>query len=150
MRERQGALVRLEDVADVVLGADTYEQDVRFSGRRAIFMGVWVLPSANSVEVIGRVHRELAAIQRELPGGMHAAVAFDATKYINDAIREVTETLAETVLIVIVVIFLFLGTVRSVLVPVVAAIERAGFSLQEAVHDLGDNSYSLLRFSKVQ
>ncbi|HEY3355199.1 MAG TPA: efflux RND transporter permease subunit [Polyangia bacterium] len=120
VRQDRGSLVRLEDIADVVLGADSYEQDVRFSGKRAVFMGVWVLPSANSVDVIGRVNKDIAAIQQELPSGMRAAVAFDATTYINDAIREVTETLAETVLIVIVVIFLFLGTIRSVFVPVVA------------------------------
>jgi multidrug efflux pump len=120
IRQENGALVRLEDVADVVLGADTYEQDVRFSGERAVFMGVWVLPNANSVDVIARVNKEIQAIQKELPTGMTAAVAFDATKYINNAIQEVTKTLAETVLIVVIVIFLFLGSLRSVLVPVVA------------------------------
>jgi multidrug efflux pump len=120
VREDRGTLVRLEDIAEVVLGADTYDQDVRFSGQRAVFMGVWVLPNANAIDVINRVNRELAAIQRELPTGMTGAVAFDATTYINDAISEVTKTLLETILIVVVVIFLFLGTVRSVLIPVVA------------------------------
>jgi multidrug efflux pump len=120
VRQENGALVRLEDVADVVLGADTYEQDVRFSGEKAVFMGVWVLPSANSVDVIKRVNQEVASIQKELPSGMTAAVAFDATKYINNAIEEVTKTLLETILIVVVVIFLFLGSFRSVFVPVVA------------------------------
>src|SRR5262249_34663484 len=67
-----------------------------------------------------RVRKEVETIQRELPTGMSAAVAFDATKYINNAIREVTKTLIETVLIVIVVIFLFLGSLRTVVVPLVA------------------------------
>ncbi len=120
IRQENGALVRLEDVADVALGADTYEQDVRFSGERAVFMGVWVLPNANSVDVIARVNKEVEAIQKDLPTGMQAAVAFDATKYINNAIHEVTKTLVETVLIVALVIFLFLGSLRSVLVPLVA------------------------------
>lgn len=120
IRTQNGALVRLEDVADVVLGADTYEQDVRLSGTKATFMGVWVLPNANSVDVIGRVRKEVEAIKRELPTGMTADIAFDSTKYINNAINEVTKTLSETVLIVIVVIFLFLGSLRSVLVPLVA------------------------------
>ncbi|MBI2394451.1 MAG: efflux RND transporter permease subunit [Deltaproteobacteria bacterium] len=120
IKEANGTLVRLEDVADVVLGADTYDQEVRFSGRKAVFMGVWVLPNANSVDVIGRVRAEVEGIQRELPSGMEAHIAFDSTKYINNAIREVVQTLLETVGIVIVVIFLFLGTFRSVLVPVVA------------------------------
>jgi multidrug efflux pump len=120
VRENGGAIVRLEDIADVVLGADTYEQDVRMSGKKSVFMGVWVLPNANSLDVIARVRHEMEQIQRELPSGMEASIAFDSTKYIDDAIREVVKTLTETVLIVMVVIFLFLGSLRTVLVPIVA------------------------------
>ena len=120
VRAQNGALVRLEDVADVVLGADTYEQDVRLSGERAVFMGVWVLPNANSLDVIARVRKEVDIIRAELPTGMQATVAFDSTRYINNAINEVVKTLTETVFIVIVVIFLFLGSLRTVLVPLVA------------------------------
>jgi multidrug efflux pump len=120
IRRDGDTLVRLGDIADVVLGADTYDQEVRFSGKRAVFMGVWVLPDANNLDVIARVREELGRIQQELPTGMKAAVAFDSTKYIEDAISEVTRTLLETIGIVIVVIFLFLGSLRSVLVPVVA------------------------------
>ena len=120
IRQQGGTLVRLSDVAEVVLGADTYEQDVRFSGKQALFMGVWVLPNANSLDVMRRVRAEIASIQRELPTGVTAEVAFDATKYITSAISEVQKTLFETVLIVIVVIFLFLGSLRTVLVPLVA------------------------------
>jgi multidrug efflux pump len=120
IREQNGTLVRLEDVADVVLGADNYEQDVRLSGKKAVFMGVWVLPNANSLDVIGRVRAEVDTIAKALPTGMNATVAFDSTNYINNAIEEVTHTLAETVLIVVIVIFLFLGSLRTVLVPLVA------------------------------
>src|SRR5580658_1261569 len=120
IRQQNGALVRLEDIADVVLGADTYEQDVRMSGNKAVFMGVWVLPNANSLDVIARVRKEMEIIGRELPTGMEGTVAFDSTKYINNAIEEVVKTLTETVFIVIVVIFLFLGSFRTVLVPLVA------------------------------
>src|SRR5580700_3206960 len=120
VRQEGGALVRLEDIADVVMGADTYDQDVRLSGDKAVFMGVWVLPNANSLDVIARVRKEVDVIKTELPTGMSATVAFDSTGYINSAIHEVTHTLAETVLIVIVVIFLFLGSLRTVLVPLVA------------------------------
>jgi len=120
LREQNGTLVRLEDVADVVLGAEDYDQDVRFSGKRAVFMGVWVLPNANSLDVIASVRREVDVLQHELPSGMQASIAYDSTKYIDSAIHEVTKTLIETVGIVIVVIFLFLGSLRSVLVPVVA------------------------------
>ena len=120
VRQVNGALVRLEDVADVVLGADNYEQDVRLSGEKAVFMGVWVLPNANALDVIARVRKEVEAIKAELPTGMQAGVAFDSTKYIDNAVHEVVQTLLETVFIVIVVIFLFLGSIRTVLVPLVA------------------------------
>ncbi|HEX8792828.1 MAG TPA: efflux RND transporter permease subunit [Polyangiaceae bacterium] len=120
VKEQNGTLVRLQDVAEVVLGADTYDQEVRFSGQKAVFMGVWVLPNANSLDVIGRVNEEVKKIQKELPSGMRATVAFDSTKYINSAIDEVVHTLLETIFIVMVVIFLFLGSFRTVLVPVVA------------------------------
>jgi multidrug efflux pump len=120
VRRDGDTLVRLEDIADVVMGADTYDQDVRLSGKRAVFMGVWVLPNANSVDVIARVRKEMDVVHAELPTGMTSTVAFDSTTYINSAIHDVVETLTETVLIVIVVIFLFLGSLRSVLVPLVA------------------------------
>ncbi len=113
-------LVRLEDIADVVLGAEDYDQEVRFSGKNAVFMGVWVRPNANSLDVIARVRHEMDLITHELPSGMRADIAFDSTKYIQSAVRDVTETLVETVVIVMVVIFLFLGSLRTVVVPVVA------------------------------
>jgi multidrug efflux pump len=120
IRQEGGTLVRLGDVADVVLGADNYEMDVRMSGARAVFMGVWVLPNANALDVIKRVRAELAKVQSELPTGLNSVIAFDATKYIDNAIHEVRGTLFETIVIVVVVIFLFLGSLRTVLVPVVA------------------------------
>jgi len=120
VRRENGALVRLQDVGDVVMGADTYDQDVRLSGRKEVFMGVWVLPNANSLDVIGRVRNEIDIIKKELPSGLRAAVAFDSTTYIHNAVDEVTHTLMETVLIVMLVIFAFLGSLRSVLVPIVA------------------------------
>src|SRR5687768_12308802 len=120
IREHQGSLIRLEDIADVVMGADTYDMDVRLSGEKAVFMGVWVLPNANSLDVIKKVNAEIAQLKTELPTGMSAMVAFDSTEYINDAINEVTITLTETIGIVALVIFLFLGSLRSVVVPLVA------------------------------
>jgi len=120
IRQGPNTLVRLSDIADVVLGADTYDQDVRLSGTKAVFMGVWVLPNANSLDVIARVRKEMDIVKAELPTGMQAVVAFDSTSYIESAIHEVEHTLAETVLIVVIVIFLFLGSLRTVLVPLVA------------------------------
>ncbi|HSO20596.1 MAG TPA: efflux RND transporter permease subunit, partial [Desulfosarcina sp.] len=120
VRQEDGAVIRLEDIADVVLGAEDYDTEVRFSGQTAVFMGIWPLPNANSLDVIGRVSEEMEAIIRQLPEGMDARVAYDATNYIRNAIREVVKTLSETLLIVVLIIFLFLGSLRSVLVPVVA------------------------------
>ncbi|MDQ2825281.1 MAG: efflux RND transporter permease subunit [Verrucomicrobiota bacterium] len=120
VRQEKGNLIRLSDIADVVLGAEDYNTEVRFSGEKAVFMGIWVLPNANSIDVIKRVRTEMEQIQKELPTGMTGQIAYDATAYINDAIHEVVKTLIDTLLIVMVVIFLFLGSIRSVIVPVVA------------------------------
>ncbi len=120
VREQNGALVRLSDIADVMLGAEDYEAEVRFSGQSAVFMGIWPLPNANSIDVIKRVQVEMEAIQRDLPSGMKGKIAYDATNYINNAIHEVLSTLRDTLIIVMVVIFLFLGSFRSVLIPIVA------------------------------
>src|SRR5512136_856516 len=110
VREQNGAIVRVGDIADVVLGAEDYDAEVRFSGQTAVFMGIWPLPNANSIDVIKRVRAELAAVQRDLPTGLQARLAYDATNYISSAITEVLKTLRDTLLIVMVVIFLFLGS----------------------------------------
>ncbi len=120
VREQNGAIVRLADIADVMLGAEDYDAEVHFSGQTAVFIGIWPLPNANSIDVIKRVSTEMEAIQRDLPSGMRAHVAYDATNYINNAIHEVLNTLGDTLLIVMVVIFLFLGSFRAVLIPIIA------------------------------
>ncbi|MGA2244894.1 MAG: efflux RND transporter permease subunit [Verrucomicrobiota bacterium] len=120
VRQTGDQLVRLADIADVVLGAEDYDSEVRFSGERAVFMGVWVLPNANSLDVIREVRTELTAIQKDLPTGLSGRIAYDATQYISDALHEVIKTLVMTLIIVSVVIFLFLGSFRSVLIPLVA------------------------------
>ncbi|MGH9555508.1 MAG: efflux RND transporter permease subunit, partial [Terriglobales bacterium] len=120
VKQENGVVVRLGDIADVVLGAENYDEDVRFNGQTATFMGIWVLPTANSLEVIGKVRAAMPEIEAQLPAGMKAGIPYDSTEYIQDSINEVLTTLTETLLIVIVVIYLFLGSVRSVLIPVVA------------------------------
>ncbi len=120
VRERDGVIIRLEDVANVTLGAESYNDDVRFSGQQATFIGVWVLPTSNSLDVIAAVREQLPDIERQLPQNMRLSVAYDATEYIRDAINEVIHTLGETLIIVVIVIFFFLGSLRSVLIPVVA------------------------------
>jgi multidrug efflux pump len=120
VREKGGAVVRLGDVADIALGAEDYDTAVNFTGQTAVFIGVWALPNANSLDVIGRVRAEMTNLQKEIPEQISAVVAYDGTNYIKNAVHEVEHTLAETLLIVVLVIFLFLGSMRSVLVPVVA------------------------------
>ena len=120
VRQSGDNLVRLRDLADIVLGAEDYDSEVRFGGAKAVFMGIWPLPNANSLDVMKRVRAEMALIQKELPTGLSGGIAYDATQYIEDAIHEVLKTLTETLLIVAIVIFLFLGSLRSVLVPLVA------------------------------
>ncbi|MEM7674132.1 MAG: efflux RND transporter permease subunit, partial [Verrucomicrobiota bacterium] len=118
--ERNDVIIRLEDVADVELGSETYDVDVRFAGEPAVFIGVWVLPDANTLDVISDMRAEFENIRNELPQGMEATIAYDSTEYIEDAISEVYVTLAETLIIVVIVIFLFLGSIRSVIIPVIA------------------------------
>jgi len=120
IRQANGAVVRLQDVADVVLGAEDYDTEVHFSGQTAVFMGIFPLPNANSLDVIKAVRVEMASIQSDLPSGMKAQIAYDGTEYINAAIHDVFRTLLTTLTIVVIVIFLFLGSFRSVLIPVVA------------------------------
>ncbi len=117
VKEENGAVVRLGEIADVVLGAENYEEDVRFNGEAATFMGVWVLPTANALDVVGKVREAIPEIEAQLPAGMKVGVPYDSTEYIQDAISEVITTLTETLLIVVVVIFLFLGSFRAVIIP---------------------------------
>ena len=119
--KKQGdALVRLEDVATVVLGAENYDFNVAFSGQRSVFIGIKVAPKANVLDVIKRVRATLPEIAAQLPTGVTQKVAYDGTKFITSSINEVIKTLVEALLIVTAVIFLFLGSPRAVLVPVVA------------------------------
>ena len=120
VKEQNGTVVRLGDVADVVLGAENYDEDVRFNGETAVFMGIWVLPTANSLDVIGRVREAMPGIQAQLPAGMKSGIPYDSTEYIQDAIKEVLTTLTETLVIVMLVIFLFIGSLRAVIIPIVA------------------------------
>src|SRR3954454_3374777 len=120
VKQDKNTVVRLGEISDVVLGAEDYDQDVRFNGEQATFMGIWVLPTANSLEVIKQVRDAIPGIRSQLPTGMKVGIPYDSTAYIEDSIKEVLHTLTETLIIVVIVIFLFLGSLRSVLIPVVA------------------------------
>jgi multidrug efflux pump len=96
IKQQNGVVVRLGEIADVQLGAENYDSDVRFNGETATFMGIWVLPTANSLEVIKNVRATLPGIQSQLPTGMKLGVPYDSTAYIQNAINEVLHTLTET------------------------------------------------------
>jgi multidrug efflux pump len=120
VRQERGAVVRLEDVASVVLGADNYDFNVAFDGQQSVFIGIKVAPEANILDVAKRVTAAFPAIQQQLPTGVSGKVVYDATQFINTSIYEVIKTLIEALLIVTLVIFLFLGSFRAVAVPIIA------------------------------
>src|SRR3569833_4120373 len=120
IRQENGAIVRLEDVATVVLGAENYNFSVAVDGKRAVFIGSQTAPRANVLSVVKLVKAALPGIAEQLPTGVTQDLVFDTTKIINTAISEVIKTLIEALIIVTIVIFLFLGSPRAVLIPVVA------------------------------
>ncbi len=120
IRRQNDTIVRLSDVADIELGAEDYDTRVSFNGQSAVFMGVHALPNANIIEVVERVRKELEDIKRDVPRGLDVDIGYDTSEYVNNAIHEVIKTMTDTLVIVVIVIFLFLGSFRSVLVPVVA------------------------------
>ena len=116
---RGDSLVRLSDVAEIELGPQSADSSSVFDGLKAVFIGVYATPTANPLTVITDVRKEFPGIQRELPPGLEAAIAYDATNFIRASLWEVMKTLGEAALIVVVVIFLFLGNLRSTIIPIV-------------------------------
>ena len=120
VKQANGAIVRLKDVANVTLGADNYESQVAFDGKQAVYIGIQVAPAANLLDVIAGVRKVFPEIQAQLPNGLHGAIVYDSTEFVNSSIREVVRTLIEALIIVNLVVFAFLGSVRSVFIPMVA------------------------------
>jgi multidrug efflux pump len=115
-----GAIVRLKDVANVTLGFDDYETEVGFDGQRAVYIGIQVAPAANLLDVVNGVRAIFPGIQSQLPQGLNGQIVYDSADFVSSAIHEVVRTLVMAVLIVTFVVFAFLGSPRSVLIPVVA------------------------------
>lgn len=116
---KDGEIVRLKDVSRVELGKESYDSSVYFNGKQGVFIGVNATPEANPLTLISDVKKLLPGIFSDMPPGLHGKIVFDSTQYIRASIKEVIETIFEAVLIVIVVIYLFLGSFRTVLIPVV-------------------------------
>ena len=119
VKAKNGGLVRIEDIATVDLGAQSDDSSVAFNGEHAIFIGVQATPQGNPLAIVKGVRALFPAIERNLPPSLKMKVAYDSTKFIQSSIDEVVSTLIKAVGIVIVVIFLFLGSFRSVLIPMV-------------------------------
>jgi multidrug efflux pump len=120
IRSTNGAIIRLGDVAHVVLGAEDYDTAVAFDGQRAVYIGIKVTPTANLLNVMKKIHEVFPAVTQQLPEGLSGRIVYDATKYVDSSIHDVISTLIQALMIVIVVIFLFLGSPRSVIIPVIA------------------------------
>ncbi len=118
--ERGGAIVRLGDVARVELGAEEADFVAKFSDKEAVYLGVWPLIGVNEIEVAHRLRDEMERIRPTLPADIDMRMAYDATVFMEDALEEITKTLTETIMIVGLVVFLFMGSVRTALVPLVA------------------------------
>jgi multidrug efflux pump len=120
VRERQGSLVRLRDIAKVELGSEEPTGEAGFNGKPAIWLSVWPLPRANELDVAAALKKRIEEVRPTLPAGVKMTLAYDGTYYMDHAITEITHTLMETVAIVALVVFLFMGSVRTVMVPLVA------------------------------
>ncbi|HWA58757.1 MAG TPA: efflux RND transporter permease subunit [Gemmatimonadales bacterium] len=137
--ERRGAIVRLSDVARVELGAEEAQMVAKYGEKKAVYLGIWPLVGVNEIDVAHRLRAEMDRIRPTLPPDIDMQMAYDATVFMEDALKEITKTLTETILIVGLVVFLFMGSVRTALVPLVAmpislvgaaiVMYAAGFSL---------------------
>jgi multidrug efflux pump len=118
--DRDGAIVRLSDVARVELGAEEADMVAKFSEKEAVYLGVWPLIGVNEIEVAHRLRAEMERLRPTLPADVDMRLAYDATVFMENALTEITKTLSETILIVGVVVFLFMGSLRTAIVPLVA------------------------------
>jgi multidrug efflux pump len=120
VKQSNGAVVRLSDIANVILGSEDYNSSVTYNGQNSIAMSVDIAPDANLLDVLQRVRQVFPQIHSQLPQGLEGAILYDASDFVSAAIHEVELTIIETLLIVMLVVFLFLGSIRSVVIPVIA------------------------------
>ncbi|MEE8243777.1 MAG: efflux RND transporter permease subunit, partial [Pseudomonadales bacterium] len=139
IRESDGAFIRIGDVASVELSEEEGIESARISQQEAVFISVWPLPGANEIDIADHMYVMLDDINQTLPEGLHIGIGYDVTKYMRNALREIFTTLAETILLVGVVVIAMMGSIRTALVPLVtipisllgavAAMSFMGFSL---------------------
>jgi multidrug efflux pump len=119
VKQNNGAITRLGDVADVQMGADNYQDSLLTDGKPSVLIDVEVAPTANVLNVIANVQRNFEALQADLPAGLNDSVVYDVTTNVRQSINEVIKTLAESLAIVALVVFAFLRSVRASIVPVI-------------------------------
>jgi len=139
LRESEGALLYLRDIARVELGEEEGEVSARYDQQDALYLSIWPVPGANEIAIGDDLYEVLETVNATLPDGLRIRIAYDGTLYMRDAIREIFITLAETIVLVGIVVLALMGSVRTALVPLVAipisllgavaAITLAGFSL---------------------
>ncbi|OGT46696.1 MAG: multidrug efflux protein [Gammaproteobacteria bacterium RIFCSPHIGHO2_12_FULL_38_11] len=117
---KNGAIIRLKDIANVTLGSQNYNTMVTFNNKSAVYIGITVAPSANLLTVIDNVKKVFAETQKELPNGLNGMIVYDASSFVNSSIKEVIKSLIEAFGIVTVVVFLFLTSFRSLIIPIIA------------------------------
>src|SRR5882757_6398937 len=113
LKQQDGAIVRLSDVANVTLGSDDYESEVSFDGQKAVYIGIQVAPAANLLDVIKGIRKVFPDIVAQFPQGLGGQIVYDSTEFVNSSIDEVVRTLVEALIIVTLVVFAFLGSLRS-------------------------------------
>lgn len=119
VKSDKGSIVRLRDIGKIELGSQSYDSSVTFNGKKAVFISITPTPTANPLTVISAVRKMLPSVIKEFPPSLTGTIVYDATAFIRASLDEVTHTIIEAALIVIVVIFLFLGSIRSVFIPLV-------------------------------
>jgi multidrug efflux pump len=118
--DRNGAIVRLSDVARVELGAEEADFIAKYNDKEAVYLGVWPLPGSNEIEVAGNLRAGMERIRPSLPKDIDMVLVYDGTMFMRQALEEITKTLVETMLIVGFAVFLFMGSIRTAIVPLVA------------------------------
>lgn len=119
IKQKDKAIVRLRDVATIELGSQNYKSSVMFNGQPGVFIAIQATPIANPLKVIDDVRQQLPIIEKSFPPTLKAAVVYDSTTYIRASIHDVIKTIFEATIIVLLVIFLFLGSIRSVCIPII-------------------------------
>lgn len=143
--DRGGAIVRLKDVAWIEREAEEATLIAKYDKTEGVYLGIWTVPGVNEIDAGHRLRDEIERIRPTLPGDIDMKLVWDSTMFIRNALREISKTLAETILIVALVVFLFMGSVRTALVPLVAIpVSLIGAALLMAAFGFSLNLLTLL------